>query len=59
MSKEFEFEGDYSWIEFSDGSISFSNYSYYIDSWGGKELDFKQTKELYLAMKEYYEHTDV
>lgn len=42
---------------FSDGMLSCSTYSYYIDSFGDLELDNNETYKLYLAMKEYYENT--
>jgi len=51
----YEHEAHSEYIEFSNGVISYGNYSYEIDSWGWSELDKFQTYKLYLAMKEFYE----
>lgn len=42
-------------IEFKDGNISLSAYSYYINSSGYGELNKEEVKRLYLKMKEYFE----
>jgi len=47
-----EYEGS---LDFSQGEIEFSNYSYEIGSTGRDTLNKEETKKLYLAMKNYYE----
>ena len=42
-------------VDFSDGVLSVSAYSYYIDSYEEFELSKEDTKKLYEAMKEFYE----
>ena len=42
-------------IWFEDGKLSSSTYSYEIDSQGEYTLNYEQTYQLYLAMKEYFE----
>jgi len=42
-------------IWFEDGKLSSSTYSYEIDSQGQYTLNYEQTYQLYLAMKECFE----
>ncbi len=49
--------GEYISFE-DDGQLYVSTFSYYINSYGDMELDKKETRELYEAMKKYYEKED-
>jgi len=42
-------------LEFEDGLLWFSSYSYEISSWGSDELSKEETRKLYEAMKVYYD----
>jgi hypothetical protein len=50
---------DGSKISFDNGFLSTSVYSYEIDSVGDLELGAQETRELYEAMKKYYEQQDL
>ena len=58
----FEFgKGGNNWLDFDDnieaknsGVISFAGYSYEIDSSGGAELSYVETKQLFISMMNYY-----
>jgi hypothetical protein len=41
-------------LEFENGVLWFSNYSYEVSSWGSDELSKEETRKLYEAMKAYY-----
>lgn len=45
-------------INFNDGELSTSTYSYEIDSQGEYNLSKEQTYQLYLAMKEFFEKSE-
>lgn len=53
--KEFYKDRQQSYIDFIEGRITFSAYSYEIDSWGKGELNQMDTRQLYETMKRYYE----
>ncbi len=46
---------DGSEISFDNGILSANVYSYKIDSYGEMELGAQETRELYQAMKKYYD----
>ena len=50
---------DGSEISFDNGLLSASVYSYRIDSFGEMELGAQETRELYEAMKKYYEQQEL
>lgn len=52
---EFDFISDESYLGFSNGTVGFGAYSYRIDSYGCGDLSEEKTRELYEAMKNYYE----
>ena len=51
---DFDLDKQGSYIDFTDGVITFSAYSYHIDSFGEGELSKEETHKLYEAMKAYY-----
>lgn len=52
---KYEIDTDREYLDFSNGVLSYGNWSYQIDSWGSSELNEDETHKLYLAMKEFYE----
>jgi len=50
---------DGSEISFDNGLLSANVYSYQIDDFGYMELGAQETRELYEAMKKYYEQQDL
>jgi hypothetical protein len=50
---------DGSEISFDSGILMASVYSYQIDNFGYMELGEQETRELYEAMKKYYEQQDL
>lgn len=55
QDNEFEFDLGESYLGFSRGWIAFGAYSYHIGSYGHGELSPLETRNLYEAMKNYYE----
>ena len=45
-------------IEFCDGELEATAYSYHISSCGSVELTKTQTRKMYETMKKYYERED-